>query len=178
MGSAEAERLFFALWPDTALRETIYKATRPVVRASGGKPVPADNFHITLLFLGSLVPEQAAVAREVAGAVRSEAFQLVLDRLGFWPQPRVVWLGAEQVPRAAGELATGLTSALRARGLRLEVAPFVPHVTLARKVSRPGSFGQLTAVQWPAKAFVLVRSAVGPAGSNYTVLEEWPLAAH
>jgi RNA 2',3'-cyclic 3'-phosphodiesterase len=177
MGSTETERLFFALWPDAALRHTLYKATRQVAKISGGKPVPAENFHITLVFLGSLVPADAAIAREVAGGIRSGAFDLTLDRLGFWPKPRVVWLGPSQVPEAARLLARELISGLQARGLKLDTKPFMPHVTLARKVSKPGEFGPMTPVQWPVTGFVLVRSVTRPEGSEYSVLEEWPLAA-
>ncbi|MGH8128712.1 MAG: RNA 2',3'-cyclic phosphodiesterase [Gammaproteobacteria bacterium] len=175
MGSTETERLFFALWPDAALRHTIYKATRQAAKISGGKPVPAENFHITLAFLGSLVPADAAIAREVAGGIRSEAFDLTLDRLGFWPKPRVVWLGASRVPEAAQRLARELISGLQASGLKLDIKPFMPHVTLARKVGKPGEFGPVTPVQWPATAFVLVRSVTHPEGSDYLILQKWPL---
>lgn len=177
MGSTDTERLFFALWPDAVHRDSIYKATRQAVKASGGKPVPLENFHITLAFLGSLVPAEAAIAREVADGLRCEPFDLSLDRLGFWPKPRVVWLGASLVPEAARSLAMELASGLRGRGLKLDIKPFMPHVTLARKVSKPGEFGPLTPVQWPVSTLVLVRSVTHPAGSEYSVLEKWPLAA-
>lgn len=177
MASTDTERLFFALWPAPTLRETIYKATRRAVKACGGKPVPAGNFHITLAFLGSLGPAEAAVAREVADGLRGEAFTLTLDRLGFWPNPRVVWLGASRVPGAARRLAMGLLSGLTHRGLELDAKAFMPHVTLARKVSKPGQFGPVTQVQWPVTAFALVRSVTHPEGSDYLVLQAWSLTA-
>lgn len=177
MASADNDRLFFACWPEAPLRHTIYKATRRVVKASGGKPVPPENFHITLAFLGSLDPDAAGAVRRAAAGVRGSRFDLMLDRVGFWPQPRVVWLGASRVPTAARQLVDQLGTALRDCEIALQARPFQPHVTLARKVSKPGEFAPLTPIQWPATAFVLVRSASRAAGSEYSVLEEWPLAA-
>ena len=177
MASRDSERLFFALWPDAVLRDTIYKATRKAVKASGGKPVPPANFHVTLAFLGNLAPEAAEVARAAATGIRGQAFELVLDRFGFWPQPGVAWLGASRVPEAGRRLAGQLASALCEGGLQLDLRPFVPHVTLARKVGKPGDFGSVKPIPWPARAFVLVRSVTHPSGSEYLVLQEWPLAA-
>jgi RNA 2',3'-cyclic 3'-phosphodiesterase len=59
-------RLFFALWPDQAMREALAAATDDAlraVRAVHGLPVPIANLHVTLAFLGS-VPE-ASLARVV-----------------------------------------------------------------------------------------------------------------
>lgn len=177
MGSRDSERLFFALWPDPVLRDTIYKATRKAVKASGGQPVPAANFHVTLAFLGSLAPGAAEVASVAATGIRGQAFELVLDRFGFWPQPGVAWLGASRVPEAGRRLAEQLASALREDGLPLDVRAFVPHVTLARKVGKPGDFGSVRPISWAARDFVLVRSVTHPSGSEYSVLQRWPLAA-
>lgn len=177
MASGDSERLFFALWPDPALRDTLYKATRKAVRASGGKPVPPENLHITLAFLGSLSPEDAKKAREGAASVQGRSFELILDRFGFWPEPRVVWLGASVVPAAGRELGAGLIAALTARGLKPDPKAFVPHLTLARKVTKPGDFGSVKPIRWAVEGFVLVRSVTDPAGSLYSVLQTWPLAA-
>ena len=46
------QRVFFALWPDDATRETIDAFTREAVEECGGTPVSADNFHMTLRFIG------------------------------------------------------------------------------------------------------------------------------
>jgi len=175
MASAETQRLFFALWPDASTRDAIYKAGRRVIRVSGGKPVRADNYHATLAFLGSVDAGAAVAARDAAAGVHGPPFELRLDRFGFWAKPRVVWLGAGQVPEAARRLAAGLTAALIARGLTPDPKPFVPHVTLVRKVSKPGDFGSVEPVAWPVTSFALVRSVTHPEGSQYSVLASWPL---
>ena len=173
----ETERLFFAFWPDAVIRQALYKGTRRAVQASGGKPVPPENFHITLVFLGNLDAAAAAAAREAATGVRSKAFSLALDRLGFWPGPRLVWLGPSDVPEAGRILAAMLVTALRVRGLTPDAQSFFPHVTLARKVSKPGEFGRTPMIPWPVEEFVLARSIMRPSGSEYRVLASWSLAA-
>lgn len=175
--AADSQRLFFALWPDDALRHTLYKETRHAVRASGGKPVPAENFHITLAFLGYLDPDGSAAVRAAADTTQGESFELVLDRQGFWPDARVVWLAPASVPEAGNRFAADLRQALRARGVAVDLRPFLPHVTLARKVSKPGNPGSLRPIRWPAREFVLVHSLSGRRGSEYRLLESWSLRA-
>jgi RNA 2',3'-cyclic 3'-phosphodiesterase len=173
----ESQRLFFALWPDEILRHSLYKASRRPVRLSGGKPVPPANFHITLAFLGSLDADGERQARQAADGVDAEAFELQLDRLGFWPEPGLLWLGTTQQPVAARALAVALVEALRLRGLEPDAKPFVPHVTLARKVVKPGQLGALHPLRWPVRDFKLLRSFTHARGSEYQPLASWPLGS-
>lgn len=175
--AADSQRLFFALWPDDALRHTLYKETRHAVRASGGKPVPAENFHITLAFLGHLDADGAAAARAAADATQVEPFDLVFDRPGFWPDARVVWLAPASVPETGSRFAAKLRQALRTHGVAVDFRPFLPHVTLARKVSKPGNLGTVRPIRWPVREFVLVHSLSGRHGSEYRPLVSWPLRA-
>ncbi|MGH8278082.1 MAG: RNA 2',3'-cyclic phosphodiesterase [Gammaproteobacteria bacterium] len=173
----ERRRLFFALWPDDALRGTLYKETRRAVRASGGKPVAKTNFHITLAFLGQLDRAGAQTACAAGEASRGELFDLVLDRFGFWPEAGVVWLGPAQVPEAGSRFAEELRRQLRARGIKVDVRPFAPHLTLARKVAKPGDFGTPHPLRWPVREFVLVHSVTAQRASEYHLLATWPLRA-
>ena len=175
VSAVDGQRLYFALWPDVALRHTLYKETRHAVRASGGQPVPAENFHITLAFLGHLDSKGAAAARAAADATQGEPFDLVLDRPGYWPDARVVWLAPASVPEAGNRFAAELRQALRARGVAVDFRPFLPHVTLARKVSKPGNLGGVSPIRWRVHEFVLVHSLVARHGSEYRPLVSWPL---
>lgn len=174
---ADTRRLFFALWPDEPLRHLLYKETRRAVRAGGGKPVPPENFHITLAFLGQLDAQGATAARAAAEATASESFELVLDKLGFWPDARVLWLGPSTVPEAGSRFAVVLRRALRAREIKVDVRPFMPHVTLARKVGKPGELDSIRSIRWAAREFVLVHSVTGRHASEYRVIGSWPLRA-
>jgi 2'-5' RNA ligase len=175
--TADSQRLFFALWPDEALRHILYKETRWAVRASGGKPVAAENLHITLAFLGHLDANGAAAARAAAGATVGERFELFLERLGFWADTRVVWLGPAVIPEAGSRFAAALREALRARGIAVDIRPFLPHLTLARKVAKPGNMGTLRPIHWPVREFTLVHSIPNRHASEYRPLASWPLVA-
>ncbi|HKV96312.1 MAG TPA: RNA 2',3'-cyclic phosphodiesterase [Gammaproteobacteria bacterium] len=175
--AADGQRLFFGLWPDDTLRHSLYKETRHAVHTSGGKPVPPENFHITLAFLGHLDPDGSAAARAAADATQGEPFDLVLDRPGFWPDARVVWLAPASVPEAGSRFSADLRRALRTRGVAVDLRPFLPHVTLARKVSKPGNPGTVRPIRWPVREFVLVHSLAARHGSEYRPLVSWPLCA-
>ncbi|HET6655397.1 MAG TPA: RNA 2',3'-cyclic phosphodiesterase [Gammaproteobacteria bacterium] len=170
-------RLFFALWPDDALREALHRAARKPARQSGGKPMAPDNYHVTLKFIGNADDEACACLCAAADAIRGQPFELRLDTLGFWPKPRILWLGAEQVPEALAALARDLERAAAGCGFEPELRPYRPHVTLARKVSRPGPLGAVAPLDWRPDAFVLAASETRPEGAHYRVLRRWALAS-
>jgi len=174
-------RLFFALWPDDAVRRVVYTASRRTVELCGGSPIPPDNFHITLAFLGGFAAEQVdpvvAQAMVAAREVRGASFTFELDRLGHWPGSQVIWFGCRQVPEAVRILARTLRVSLRAHALEFDRRRFVPHLTIARWVKRAGGFEALAPIPWTVDEFVLIRSVSRPGGVDYAPLGRWPLAA-
>jgi 2'-5' RNA ligase len=168
-------RLFFALWPDDAVRERL-RAALAAMPPRGGRPVHVEDLHLTLVFLGRVDPDRQACAERVAAAVHAEQFVLRIDRQGYWPAPRVAWCAPGEVPDALRGLVRRLTRALEACGFAPERRPYRPHVTLFRH-SRAVPTGPLTEpFDWPCRAFVLVESARAGDGPRYRVLGGWPLA--
>ncbi len=170
------QRLFFALWPDDGQRVAITRSTRNFVKASGGKPVPQGNFHITLVFLGTVAPEILPAIRQVASDIDACGFDLTLLGIGFWPRPRVLWLAPDSVPGLLTELVGKLWTGLTGCGFERDNQAYRPHMTLARKVRSPGRVGPATPVGWPIREFVLVESVTTPHHATYRVIESWPLA--
>ena len=97
-------RLFFALWPDPAVREQLAKQQQHI----SGRRVPADNLHLTLAFLGvqprSLLPSLEAALDTLA----LPALQLTIDRLGYFSKPRIAWAGPSTPPAALMSMQQGL----------------------------------------------------------------------
>jgi len=169
-------RLFYAIFPPREVQAALSQAQEKLRAYKGWKPSPPHQLHITLLFLGQQPPERlpefCRVGREVAAGVK--AFEVELGGTGYFPptgSPRVWFVKA----RGAGlePLAQGLQQALP----ELEAAPFKPHLTLARKKGPAPRIGPLVMnIRFEAKAVCLVESKLERSGSQYRVLEHFPLA--
>lgn len=175
-----ARRLFFALWPDETMRQTLAQATRKAARASGGRPVPADNLHVTLAFLGSVperrLPELATIARAAAlGAERR--LELAFDRLEYWRAAHLLCASPAETPAAVAALARRLQDRLAAGGFAPDLKPFRPHVTVARKVVRASDVERMHPVLWRFAELALIESRTLPAGALYSVVESYALCS-
>lgn len=168
-------RLFFALWPDDATRDALFRTGKWLHKHWGGRLMRADTLHITLAFLGSTPAEQLDALVACADSVQSEAFELVLDQAGYWRHNRIGWLGASEAPPPHLELVGALNAALQGAGFPVDARPHVPHVTLLRK-SLGGEVPPCAAVHWPISEFVLVQSVTESDGAHYEVIRRWPLA--
>lgn len=170
------KRLFFALWPDDKTRRAIQEATRTLVQHCDGRPVPPENFHVTLAFLGhqpgDLLDDITAVARDIL--VGDLKLELELDKLGYWPKPRVVWLGSSGKSRSLDSLAASLWAGLEGLGVAPDKRALYPHITLCRKARRPPPLNLSRTLAWRADNFVLVQSVTAERGAQYTVLEQFP----
>jgi 2'-5' RNA ligase len=170
-----AERLFFALWPDEAQQRTLYKLGR-VIAPPGGKPMAAQNLHITLAFLGTIDADKRNCMEKAADAIQLPSFELALDSAGYWPRPQVVWLGCSAVPEPLQALAARLNDAMAACGLTPEKRPYSPHLTVLRKARQGPRQLDMDTVHWSVGDFVLVQSLTLPEGAQYQVVRRWPLA--
>jgi 2'-5' RNA ligase len=167
---ARTRRLFFALWPDARVRAQLVALSRHLAR----RPVADDKLHMTLLFLGRRSEQERACFCQAASKVRCQPFEIQMNYLGGWPRAGIQWLGTSQVPGVLSGLVGSLTAVLEPCGFEAEKRPFVPHITLARKVRHPKVKTGMEAIRWPVRDFVLVESAVVEGGARYEVLQRWP----
>jgi 2'-5' RNA ligase len=176
METADARRLFFALWPDDGVRAQIQSAAQALIPRQA-KAVPGDNLHVTLAFLGTVAGPARGCLERAAAAIRLPAFTLRLDRCGCWRRPRVVWLGAEPAPAALLALVRALAAGMVDCGLEPERRPYQVHLTVARKARHALRQGAIEPIEWRVDKFCLVQSLTLPEGAGYRVLHSWPLAA-
>ena len=164
---------FFALQPDNATRRRIVewreRALPPLDRA-----VNAANLHITLVYLGETAPWQLDELLNSIDYGDLRPIDLVLDEMGYWPKPRVLWLGCSQVPERLSSLARSLNHVAGSLRLQRDRRRYRPHLTLARKLSAPPP----AATEAPYFAmtcdeFVLMESVRSPHGVQYHVLETY-----
>jgi 2'-5' RNA ligase len=174
---SDLRRVFFALWPPEETLQALDALAADAVICTGGRRMRRDSLHMTLAFIGSVSPSQLALLQEIAGRVRGETFDMLIDRLGCWQHNRIVWAGSSSVPsrqrRLFDALATGLTDAR----FVLDRRPFAPHVTLVRN-GRYDNLPELAqSIPWDVREFVLVESILQPSRARYRLLDRWPLKA-
>lgn len=167
-------RLFFALWPDDATRAALNRTGNWLHQHWGGRRMRADTLHLTLAFLGSTPAGQLDELAACADTVQADAFELLLDRPGYWRHNRIGWLGASRTPPHYAELAGALNAALQTAGYSIDARPHVPHVTLLRNTAG-GELSACVPVCWPIGDFVLAASRTEARGAQYEVIRRWSL---
>ncbi|WP_251975890.1 RNA 2',3'-cyclic phosphodiesterase [Salinicola avicenniae] len=162
-------RLFLALWPDADSRRALAAEAARLAPVCGGAPLPADNLHITLAFLGRVDDARQATLRHLTADWSPPAGEWRLDRLGHFPGPRIVWAGGD-IPAALMQWHDALWRTLAAHGFT-PPRKFIPHVSLVRGAERPAPDYRLEhPVRWPFGRLTLVVSTPGEAGSRYRTL--------
>jgi 2'-5' RNA ligase len=173
----ERFRLFCALQLPDEIVDAL--ATWQAAHLRVGRVVPREHLHVTLAFLGSrpaaevpAIVDELAAASAAAGPVRLRAVRYRETR-------SVAMIVLEDVGQGATALAAGLGERLERLGVyRRENRPWLPHVTVLRFRERPrlsppapdlGEFGAVRSA--------LYRSALGPGGARYDVLESLPVGS-
>jgi RNA 2',3'-cyclic 3'-phosphodiesterase len=171
-------RLFFALWPDDDTRARIAEAALALRRTVGARPVPQENYHATLAFIGEASMPQLAVLQQIGRAQRGTPCAIGFDAYDYWPDPQVVVAVARETPASLtllwAQLHRDLALQLPHLNLKYPQAPRV-HITLARKVAQAPVLPAMSPFGWNARSFSLVRSDTGGARSVYTVVDTWQL---
>jgi 2'-5' RNA ligase len=169
-----SRRLFFALWPDEPTRQQLLRETRRLVRRCQGKPVPPENYHVTVAFVGTVPAERFDAIAAAGRATEFAQFELLFERVGYWPRPRVLWVAPSRCPPALNTLVSMLWDRLSDAGLEREARAYQPHLTLCRKLGRPIEARLANPVRWSVSSFVLVESVVVDGRSIYQVMERFP----
>jgi 2'-5' RNA ligase len=142
-----------------------------------------DKLHLTMKFLGDtderLVPEILGAIGDAAALV--PAFTLTVSGFGAFPaahRPRILWIGCGDAGGSLLALHLRLEERLAALGFEREDRPFHPHVTIAR-LRDDGVGPHLTSLpknlnfdahHTLVTEVFLMKSALQPAGSEYTVV--------
>jgi 2'-5' RNA ligase len=168
-------RLFFAAFPNEELRGRLVRAAAALTVAPGAKLLPAERYHLTLLFLGSVGEREIARLREVGKAQRIERSRLQFERWEYWRDQRVIVAAAPEVPPALAALRAALAAALSQDERAFDDKPLRPHITVARKVAQAPVLHRLSEFSWTLDAYSLVASSSEVTGSAYTVVDTWQL---
>jgi RNA 2',3'-cyclic 3'-phosphodiesterase len=165
--------MFFALWPDDAVRAELARWSRELHALCGGRTTLPENLHVTLAFLGSVEETQVVEVERAAGEVASKAVSLVLDQPGYWKHNRIAWAGASVVPPELEALVSELRGALAKSRIGFDAKPFASHVTLLRDAREPRAIPELAPIEWRLSGFALAQSVTLPGGSRYEIRKSW-----
>jgi 2'-5' RNA ligase len=167
-------RVFFALWPDEALRDALHQTSDLLHAAHGGRRMNPATVHLTLLFVGSL--ERARLPElQAAVAIPLPKFEVVFDQADCWRHNRIAFLAASQPPAALFDLVRALESQVGQAGIGFDRRPYKPHITLVRNADCKKDIPTLKPIVWAARDFVLMESNSNANGASYQELARWPL---
>ena len=170
------KRLFFALWPDNGVRARLAEVTGSLP-VNAGRHVPPQNLHITLVFLGNVEEQDIPGLAAAAARLEIPRFSLQIDRCGWWKQAKVAWLAPAYTPAPLLELVGQVNRLSTKAGLPVDKRDYHPHLTIARKVTRPLTTLSFEPVRWDVREFCLVESVTHQQGAKYQVMQRWGLGS-
>ncbi|PPB82314.1 2'-5' RNA ligase [Albidovulum inexpectatum] len=153
-----------------------------------GRPVPAENMHVTLAFLDDQSDAALERIHDTLSGIAARPFELVIEGISTLggATPRIVHAALRHSPELA-DLHRRIRSRLHGAGIMLPRERFVPHVTLARLPRHPDAEELARLARflsahgtWPGGAFTvhgfgLFASHLRPEGPRYEMLAEYSL---
>ncbi len=153
----------------------------------GAKWVEAQNFHLSLRFIGEVDEGQADDIHDALAVVRAREFELSLAGVGHFESAghvHTLWVGVEKNPELL-LLQSRIESALVRVGLEPNGRRYLPHITLAR-IREGQSNGRISAFlaqnglfragPIAIEQFTLYSSYLRNSGPIYRAEAEYPLA--
>lgn len=165
-------RLFAGVGIATAQRQAIAPVLAQLPPSL--KPVPLENLHLTLRFLGQSSQQQATMFWSQLQSTVLPSFTVRLHELLCWPGPRVLCLAGDISDPSLQQLDLVLNQVAAAVGFPAPQHPLHPHLTLARnaRTFHPLPVSEITVI---ATQLHLFQSVSTPAGVRYPVLASLPL---
>jgi len=184
-------RLFIAINLPEKIKEKVFSIQKkwPELPCRWTKK---ENLHITLVFLGYVLDEKLPEIIEIVKKIvlKNKPFLINFIRIIYGPKgkkiPGMIWLEAEknfQLIKIQKELKEILEEKIL--NVEKETRPFSPHLTLARikqwelKRMEPEEIPEINeeiSISFEVEKIDLMESHLKPKGSDYYLLESFPLA--
>ena len=172
-------RLFLALDFSDSFKASLarWRALLPVL----GRPVPPENFHLTLNFLGEFPESRMHELIELISTPEQRFFELNFGQPGFLPRSDIAAIfpstADDSSANSLAQLQRSLNRMLRPmdKMLRNDNKKFLPHITLFRNCDQFIPAQSSPDISETIREFVLMESVTIKSGVHYEVLESWPL---
>lgn len=163
-------RCFLAAWPDAPTRLALGAVLDDVrLRIAHRRAARVEDLHLTLAFIGDLDDEDAKLIARTVALTPLKAFDLQLDRLGFFREAGVLWAGTGDAGSAPllelGNRARGLLDQMN---VDYDRRALKPHVTLLRGVRQFDCEKILAPICWRLDAIALYRSGGDRSVARYS----------
>ena len=135
----KTERVFFALWPDDALRGALHALAQGWRAHCGGRVTRRENLHLTLVFIGNVDPQQLAVLRDLAARQVVHPFDLELNAGRYFKRNRIVSAQPTAAPAVLRDMVAGLAQSLRVSGVPFDATLCAACEFAARRGARAGA---------------------------------------
>ena len=168
-------RLFFAIELSPAVQTQLLEF-QSSIELEQAKPVPAENFHITLSFLGDTNEKQLESIMDNFIAPEIPAFTLTSHELVYWPKPKVACLSVVDPENQLENCKKQVEKQLNALGFHhYDKKPYSPHITLFRQVEIPPKENHPFNAKLKIDHISLLCSRQSKNGVYYELVEDWPL---
>jgi 2'-5' RNA ligase len=176
-------RLFVAIDIPENIQKEVQGMGRAIPKA---RPVPADQLHLTLKFIGEVEGSSFLDIRESLKEIVHPKLLLALKGVGTFPPrgtPRILWAGVEPTAGIAA-LRNTIEKTLNAVGIPREKKKYTPHLTLARLNNCPIRHLQnylagnafLQTPDFTVDNFHLYSSQLTQKGALHTLESSYPLS--
>lgn len=172
----QTKRLFFALFPERGIRDQLVETSKMFQTVKGVRPIPNDNLHVTLQFLGNVDENAYKCLEKKVFQTYIQPFKLCLNLYGYFKKPQITWLGSSSCPTELKRLVNHLNNIALQCGIELDEQPYKPHVTLFRKVQKAEFPDKLFDITWNVKEFHLLESVSHENTTIYNKLVTYPLS--
>lgn len=178
-------RLFVAAYPPMATRAAMAALLEDHRKSRGWpecRPVPPDQLHLTLQFIGDrreqeLADVESSVARSVSGIAPARLTPIRLISLPRRGPARLVAIETDAPPSVL-EIHRRLAHRLARNPGQHAADRFLPHLTLGRFTHPAHGLDvdeSITMEPFSIERVALVRSVLHPSGAEHRVLREFPL---
>jgi 2'-5' RNA ligase len=175
-------RLFIAIAIPEVVKTEIAGLGRSIPAA---RPVPVEQMHLTLKFIGEVESSRLLDIREVLSEICRPQFTLCLQGVGTFPPrgtPRVLWAGVHPLDNLLA-LRVAMEKKLAEIAVPREKQKYSPHLTLARLNNPPLSHLQqflagnafLKTPVFTVASFSLYKSQLTRNGAIHTEVQNYAL---
>lgn len=167
-------KYFFALSPDASSRMQIQHIMKRLPADPALKLQTTANLHQTLLFLGQLDQQQINALLKHTDSLHFSTIDMQFDHLSYWAEPKIFCLTSRAPSTELYNLVNQLEHIAGEADIKVDVKPYRPHITLARKAKETLAV-PIAPVRFKAEQLILMKSVSTEHGPQYQPMMHWPI---